>query len=607
MTDTSAEQKPPRNAAQLTALRGLWPLVRRHRALLWGWLVFLALSSSAMLALPVAARYMIDYGFGQTDPRLLNLGFIGLLAVAALLAIAGAARYFCVALLGERVAADLRMRLYGHLLLLDLAFFERTRAGELVSRLSADTERVQGVVGSTLSMALRSAVMLVGSALAMIVTSPRLAGLTVLVIPAVIAPMVIYGRRVERLSRESQDRIADATAVASESLNAIATVQANTREPRETQRYVDAVRQALDTARRRIGTTALFSGLAIALSFGAITIVLWAGAHAVLDGQMGAGVLGQFLLYAMIAAGSVGGLTEVWGEVLRCAGALGRIGELSTTSSAIVAPSAAKTLPRPVRGELRLHGVEFRYPSRPDAPALHDFDLHVRPGETVALVGPSGAGKSTVFQLLLRFHDPQRGGIELDDVDLRDLDLAELRAQYALVPQDPVLFGTSAGDNIRFGRADASDAEVESAARAAEAHAFLAELPEGYATYLGERGVRLSGGQQQRVAIARAVLRNAPVLLLDEATSALDAQSELLVQQALERLMANRTTLVIAHRLATVRKADRIVVMDQGRIIAQGRHDELIAAGGLYAELAKLQFLDGASLSAPNQLEVATP
>ena len=581
----------PKTPARLGAFRRLWPMVWRHKALVVGWLVFLVISSSATLALPVAARYMIDYGFGQTDPRLLDLGFVGLFAVACVLAFAGAARYFCVTLLGERVAADLRTRLYSHLLTMDLAFFEKTRAGELVSRLSADTERVQTVVGSTLSMALRSVVMLLGSAVAMVATSLRLAGLTALVIPAVILPMVIYGRRVEKLSRESQDRIADATAVASESLLAIHAVQSYTREPRESDRYRGAVGLALDTARRRILTTALLTALAILLSFGAITLVLWAGAHSVLDGRLNAGVLGQFVLYAVIAAGSVGGLTEVWGEVLRCAGALGRIGELLDDPAGIRSPDAPTALPRPVRGELRFEQVEFRYPSRPDKPALRAFDLHVRSGETVALVGPSGAGKTTVFQLLQRFHDPQQGRITLDGVDLRRLSLPELRGCYALVPQDPVLFGASAAENIRFGRIEASDAEVEAAARAAEAHEFLSVLPEGYATYLGERGVRLSGGQQQRVAIARAVLRDAPILLLDEATSALDAHSERLVQQALERLMRQRTTLVIAHRLATVKKADQIVVMDRGRIVAQGHHEELVAQGGVYAELARLQFL----------------
>ena len=575
---------------RLGAYRRLLPYVREQRALIAGWLIFLAISSAATLALPAAARFMIDRGFGQTDPAQLNAGFAGLFGVAVVMAIAGASRYFCVTLLGERVAASLRTRLYAHLLRLDQAFFERTRSGELVSRLAADTELVQTVVGSTLSLSLRSLVMLVGSTTMLIVTSPQLAGLTALVIPAVILPIVFLGRRVEKLARESQDRIADSSAIASESLNAIHIVQAYTREPRERERYTTAVLRALETARTRIGTTALLTALVILLSFGAITLVLWAGAHQVIAGDMNAGVLAQFVLYAAVAAGSVGGLTEVWGELLRCAGALGRIGELLDTESAIRSPAQPSEMTRPVRGALSFEHVEFRYPSRPDQAAIHDFSLHIEPGETIALVGPSGAGKTTLFQLLQRFHDPQSGRITLDGHDLRRLDLADLRGCFALVPQDPVLFGASASDNIRFGRIDAEDADVEAAARAAESHEFINALPERYDTYLGERGVRLSGGQQQRLAIARALLRDAPILLLDEATSSLDAQSERLVQQALERLMKNRTTLVIAHRLATVQRVDRIVVLDAGRIVAQGTHAELIRAGGLYAELARLQF-----------------
>jgi ATP-binding cassette subfamily B protein len=585
MTDKPAEA--PR---RIRSLIQLLPYLRPYRGLIAGWLGFLAVSSTATLILPQAVRVMIDSGFTHANASAINRSFLGLFAVAAVLAIATAARFFFVSLLGERVAADLRRRLYDHLLTLDQAFYEKTRTGELVSRLAADTELVQTVVGSTLSVALRSVVTLIGGATMMILTSPRLAGFTVLVIPAVILPIVIFGRRVSRLSRESQDRIADASAIAAESLNAVHTVQAYTREPEESMRFASAVMRAFATARRRIMMTGTLTALVILLTFGAITLVLWAGAKAVLAGTMAVGVLSQFVLYAVLVAGSVGALAEVWGQVLRATGALGRIGDLLDTRAEIRSPTPSTALTRPVRGEIRFEHVEFRYPSRPDRAALHDFSLAVEPGQTIALVGPSGAGKTTVFQLLLRFHDPLRGRITLDGVDLRAQALPGLRGSFALVPQDPVLFGASAADNIGFGRTGAAIDQVVAAARSAEAHDFLDVLPERYDTYLGERGVRLSGGQQQRVAIARALLRDAPVLLLDEATSSLDAQSEHLIQHALERLMRGRTTLVIAHRLATVQRADRIVVMDAGRIVAQGTHAELVREDGLYAELARLQF-----------------
>jgi len=580
----------PDSQRRLRYLLRLLPFIKSYRSLIAGWLGFLALSSAATLTLPQAVRIMIDHGFANANASTINASFLGLFTVAGVLAIATAGRFFCVSLLGERVAADLRRNLYDHLLTLDQAFFERTRSGELVSRLAADTELVQTVVGSTLSVALRSAIMLLGASAMMILSSPHLAGLSALVIPAVVLPIVIFGRRVQKLSRESQDRIADASATASETLNAMHTVQAYTREPQESARYATAVARALATAKKRIAMTGTLTAMVILLTFGAITLVLWAGAKAVIAGTMAAGVLSQFVLYAILAGGSVGALTEVWGEVLRAAGALGRIGELLDTKAEIRSPEPAEPIAEPVRGAVRFEDVEFRYPSRPDRAALHDFSLAIQPGETVALVGPSGAGKSTVFQLLLRFHDPLRGRITLDGVDLRALALPDLRGSFALVPQDPVLFGASAGDNIGFGRTGAMPDEIIAAARAAEAHDFLDTLPERYDTYLGERGVRLSGGQQQRVAIARALLRDAPILLLDEATSSLDAQSEHYVQQALERLMRGRTTIVIAHRLATVQRADRIVVMDGGRIVAQGTHAELVRQDGLYAELARLQF-----------------
>ena len=584
-TDTPDSRPRP-----FAALRTLLPFLRPYRALIAGWLGFLVLSSSATLALPVAVRLMIDHGFSASDSGGIDRWFLGLIAVALVLAIATAGRFFCISLLGEKVVADLRERVFGHLLRLDMDFFARTRAGELVSRLAADTELLRSVVASTLSVALRSVVTMLGSGIALLVTSPRLAGMAAIGIPVVILPIVLYGRRVQKLSRDNQDRIADANARASETLGAIHTVQSYARETHEAGRFGITVRTAIASARRRIGTQAGLTAVVILLVFGAITGVLWIGARDVIAGTLSAGTLGQFVLYAVIGAGSIGALTEVWAELQRAGGGMGRIEELLVERSAVATPAHPAALPARVNGELRFEHVTFHYPSRPNAAALTDFSLHVRPGETVALVGPSGSGKSTVLQLLLRFYDPQQGAISLDGIDLRQLDPSTLRSQIALVPQNPVLFGDSARENIRYGRLDASDDAITAAARTAEADAFLSALPEGYDAHLGERGLRLSGGQQQRIAIARAVLKDAPVLLLDEATSALDAQSEHDIQRALERLMHGRTTLVIAHRLATVRSADRIVVLDAGRIVAEGTHDALIAQGGLYAELARLQF-----------------
>jgi ATP-binding cassette subfamily B protein len=583
MSDDTAAPKPPVNS-----LRGLLPFLRPHRPLLAFWLAALALSSGATLTLPVAVKYMIDEGFGAG--KSVDKWFALMLVVAVVLALATAARFYFVSLLGERVIADLRRTLYGHLLSLDQAFFERTRTGELLSRLSADTELLRSVVGSSMSVALRSGITVLGSAVMLAITSPRLAMYALLGIPLVVLPMVLSGRRVRGVAKDSQDRVADANARAGETLGAMHTVQSYAREDYERERFGDAVTVALGTARRRIRLQAILTAIVVVLVFGSITAVLWVGAKNVVSGDLTAGTLGQFLLYAMLGAGSVGALTEVWAEVQRAAGGMSRINELLQERSVLATPKQPVPLPSPLQGRIDMRGVGFHYPTRPDAAALQDFSLAVEPGETVALVGPSGAGKSTVFQLLLRFHDPEAGRITLDGVDLRELEPEALRRQVALVPQDPVIFGTTASENIRYGRLDADAAQIEAAARSAEAHEFLVDLPQGYDSELGERGARLSGGQQQRLAIARALLKDAPVLLLDEATSALDAQSERAVQQALERLMQGRTTLVIAHRLATVLKADRIVVMDKGRIVAQGTHSQLLAQGGLYAELARLQF-----------------
>ncbi|WP_240097762.1 ABC transporter transmembrane domain-containing protein [Thermomonas flagellata] len=587
---TAADPAPAR--APIGSLRALWPFIRRHRPLFVAWLLALGASSTASLSLPVAFRTMIDHGFRSGAPGQIDRAFLLLFAVALVLAVATAARFFFVSLLGEKVVADLRTTLYAHLIALDAEFHDRTRSGELVSRLTADVELIRNLVGSVMSIALRSSITAIGALVMLFVTSPRLAAWALLGIPAAVLPVVLGARRIRKVARHSQDKVAEANALASETLGAVRTVQAHAREAYERGRFAQAVAHAVGVARRRIGAQALMTGTTITLFFGAISLVLWSGAHDVIAGRMSAGTLLQFVLYAVFGGGSVAALAEVWNELQKAAGGMGRIDDLLRERAAITAPASPRALPRPLRGEIAFEAVTFHYPQHPERPALRDFSLRIAPGETVALVGPSGAGKSTVLALLLRFHDPQAGRILVDGIDLREVDPVQLREAIGLVPQAPVIFAASARDNIRYGHLEASDAEVEQAARRAEADEFIRALPQGYATELGERGARLSGGQQQRIAIARALLKDAPVLLLDEATSALDAQSERAVQVALEHLMAGRTTLVIAHRLATVLRADRIVVMDAGQVVAEGTHAQLLAQGGLYAELAKLQFLD---------------
>jgi ATP-binding cassette subfamily B protein len=580
-----------RHTHRISAIFGLWSFVRPHWILGVGWLAFLGISSGASLLLPLVLRRVIDSGFGHSSQQIINSTFLTLFGIALLLAVATAARYFCITLLSERTLASLRRALYRHVICLDQVFFERSRVGELISRLVADTDVVQVLLSSGVSQALSSLVMLMGASIAMIWSVPQLAGLAALVIPVIFVPILLFSRLVQKLSRANQDRRADAAAIANETLNASLTVKAYARENVECARYDSAIVQVLSTARQGIGMRALLSALVVVLVFGAITLVLWTGALRVLAGTLEAGRLGQFMLYAFFTANSVAGLSDVWGGVLRAAGAMERINELFIERPGIVDPPHPAKLPHPTRGALSFKDVGFYYPTRPDVPALWNFTLEVRPGETVALVGPSGSGKSTVFSLLLRFYEPQNGRISFDGVEIHAIALAELRGAIALVPQETVIFSGSAADNIRFGREGAGDDDVRDAAYAAKADDFIGSLKDGYQTEMGERGVRLSGGQRQRIAIARAILRDAPLLLLDEATSALDAQSEAGIQEALERLQKDRTTLVIAHRLATVQRADRIVVLDKGRIVAEGTHDSLLNEGGLYAELARLQFV----------------
>ncbi len=593
MTDTTANASEERaKSRQIGALRGLWPFMRPYRLLLGLAIAALVATAMVSLALPLAVRRVVD-GFEAREMALLNQYFAGAFALAALLAMGTGLRYYLVTRLGERVVADIRKALFSRVIDKSPSFYENLMTGEVLSRLTTDTTLIQSVIGSSVSIALRNILLLAGGMILLALTSAKLMGFVLLMVPAVIVPIVILGRRLRRLSRENQDWIAASSGKASEALLSVQTVQAYTHEAASRAEFDGVTETSFDIARRRVLTRAVMTVIVIFMAFSGIVGTLWVGANDVATGQMTPGELVQFVIYAVIVAGSVGALSEIWSELQRAAGATERLVELLEATDTVQDPAQPLALPRPVRGEVAFDAVNFHYPSRPGQQALNGISLHVRPGETVALVGPSGAGKSTIFQLLLRFYDPVSGALRIDGIDLRDMARSDFRHAIALVPQDPVIFASSARENIRFGRLDASDAEVEAAARAAAAHDFLTALPQGYDTQLGERGVMLSGGQRQRVAIARAILRDAPILLLDEATSALDAESERAVQAAVDKLAQGRTTLVVAHRLATVKRADRIVVFDQGRILAEGTHDQLVAQGGLYARLARLQFTEG--------------
>ncbi|MEQ8392937.1 MAG: ABC transporter transmembrane domain-containing protein [Thalassospira sp.] len=574
----------------LSSLRAIIPFVTKYRLQLFGALIALIVASGTVLALGNGLRMLVDDGFADGDGALLDRALFVLFAVTLLLAGASYMRFFLVSWIGERVVADIRSAVYRHIIRLDSSFYEVTRTGEVLSRLTTDTTLLQSVIGSSVSIALRNALMFVGGLTMLAITSPKLTALVLLVVPLVVVPIIGYGRRVRRLSRESQDRIADVSAFSEETLNALRTVQAYTHEEIESTRFSGHVEGAFKTAVSRISARALLTAIVIVMVFGAVGTILWIGGHDVLDGTISAGELSAFVFYAVVVAGSVGAISEVIGDLQRAAGAAERLVALLGTEPEIRAPQNPVALPIPHQGNVSFEDVTFHYPARPDRSALEGLSLSVKPGETVALVGPSGAGKTTVFQLLLRFYDPASGVIRVDGVDIRMADPVDVRERIGLVAQDPVIFAASAWENIRYGRPDASDEDVRAAADAAHASEFLDRLPDGFATFLGEKGVRLSGGQRQRIAIARAILRNPSILLLDEATSALDAESEQVVQKALETIMAERTTLVIAHRLATVLHADRIAVIDDGKLVAIGTHQELMESSPLYGRLAKLQF-----------------
>ena len=579
-----------KDGGTLKSLKPLLPYAARYKGRILGGLLALAAASAATLTVPVAVRRLIDFGFSEDHAALINAYFTAMLAVVAVLAIASASRYYLVMTLGERVVADLRRDLFSHLSGLDAVFYDTAQTGELLSRLSADTTQLKSTFGSSASVALRNLFLFMGAIVMMVITSPKLSGLVLVAIPVIVLPLVISGRAVGRRSRQAQDRLAEATAFASEQLGAVRIMQAFGAERSTRARYAAAIETAYHAMRESIGSRAVLTAVAIFLAFASVVAVLWLGAHDVMNHRISGGLLSQFVLYAILGATALGELSQVWSDVSTAAGAAGRIAELLAIVPKIAAPAVPLQLPVPLRGQITFEAVDFSYPTRADDAVVHNLSLSVRPGETVAIVGPSGAGKTTLFQLLMRFYDPLHGRILIDGVPIERLDPAALRAAIALVPQDPVIFSTTVEENIRYGRDDASEAAVASALRQAAAASFVAALPEGTGTRLGERGITLSGGQRQRLAIARAILKDAPILLLDEATSSLDAESERLVQTALDALMRQRTTLVIAHRLATVINADRILVMDGGRIVEEGRHADLLAQNGLYARLARLQF-----------------
>jgi ATP-binding cassette subfamily B protein len=590
--ENGADDLDREKSKRVGALSELWPFVLPYKRLLGAAILALVATACVSLILPMAVRRVVD-NFRTEDAALLDLYFLAAIGIAGLLAIGTGLRYALVTRLGERVVADIRKAVFGRVIGMSPAFFEKILTGEVLSRITTDTTLILSVIGSSISIALRNLLILVGGLILMLFTSTKLTLLTLLIVPAIIVPILVLGRRLRGLSRENQDWIAQSSGNASEALSAVQTVQAFCHEVASRARFDDVTEESFGSAKRRVTTRALMTVIVIFLVFTGIVGVLWIGANDVRAGDMTVGALVQFVIYSVMVAGAVAALSEIWGELQRAAGATERLVELMRAEDTVQDPANPVPLPQPARGEIVFEDLRFAYPARPETSALDGLNLHIKPGETVAIVGPSGAGKTTIIQMIQRFYDPDEGQITFDGVPLTAMARDDFRQAIAMVPQDPMIFAASARENIRFGRVDATDEEVEEAARAAAAHDFITALPQGYDTYVGERGVMLSGGQKQRIAIARAILRDAPVLLLDEATSALDAESERAVQNAVDAMARSRTTLIVAHRLATVKKADRIIVMDQGRIAAEGTHDSLVAEGGLYARLARLQFTDG--------------